>query len=39
MVNILQVDEILREAPCYGGKFDYVAFSKMLKHGKPSKNT
>jgi len=34
----LQVDEILRDSPCSRGQFDYVAFSRMLKHGKPSKN-
>lgn len=37
-LSFLQVDEILRDSPCPRGQFDYVAFSRMLKHGKPNKN-
>ncbi|CAG2252798.1 myosin regulatory light chain 12A-like [Mytilus edulis] len=31
-----EVDEILKEGPCSRGHFDYIAFSRILKHGKPS---
>jgi Ca2+-binding EF-hand superfamily protein len=33
-----QVDELFREAPIAGGKFDYVEFTKILKHGKKDKD-
>jgi len=29
-----QVDELYKDAPIKDGKFDYVEFTKMLKHGK-----
>lgn len=28
-----QVDELFRDAPIKGGQFDYVEFTRMLKHG------
>uniref|UniRef100_A0A914VWI0 Uncharacterized protein n=1 Tax=Plectus sambesii TaxID=2011161 RepID=A0A914VWI0_9BILA len=27
------VDELFRDAPIKGGQFDYVEFTRMLKHG------
>jgi len=33
-----QVDELFREAPIDNGKFDYVEFTKILKHGKKDKD-
>lgn len=29
-----QVDELFREAPIKGSKFDYLEFTRILKHGK-----
>lgn len=29
-----EVDELLREAPIKGSKFDYIEFTRILKHGK-----
>ena len=29
-----QVDEMFREAPIKKGMFDYVEFTRILKHGK-----
>ena len=29
-----QVDEMYREAPIKNGNFDYVEFTRILKHGK-----
>jgi len=31
---VRQVDEMYREAPIKGGNFDYVEFTRILKHGK-----
>lgn len=32
------VDEMLREAPIKGGLFDYVEFTRILKHGAKDKD-
>ncbi|VDM68587.1 unnamed protein product [Strongylus vulgaris] len=36
-VNI-QVDELFRDAPIKNGNFDYVEFTRMLKHGTKDKD-
>lgn len=33
-----EVDEMYREAPIKGGNFDYVEFTRILKHGKKEKD-
>ncbi|KAK3612321.1 hypothetical protein CHS0354_011039 [Potamilus streckersoni] len=33
-----EVDEMLREAPIRSGNFDYVEFTRILKHGKKDKD-
>lgn len=33
-----QVDELFRDAPIKNGKFDYVEFTRMLKHGTKDKD-
>ncbi|CAI9727125.1 myosin regulatory light polypeptide 9 isoform X2 [Octopus vulgaris] len=32
------VDEIFREAPIKSGNFDYIEFTRILKHGKKDKD-
>ena len=34
----MQVDDMYREAPIKGGNFDYVEFTRILKHGKKEKD-
>lgn len=34
----LQVDELFRDAPIKNGMFDYVEFTRMLKHGTKDKD-
>jgi len=34
MTVCVKVDEMYREAPIKGGNFDYVEFTRILKHGK-----
>jgi len=33
-----QVDELFRDAPIKNGRFDYVEFTRMLKHGTKEKD-
>ncbi|KHN88387.1 putative myosin regulatory light chain [Toxocara canis] len=33
-----QVDELFRDAPIKNGRFDYVEFTRMLKHGTKDKD-
>jgi myosin regulatory light chain 12 len=33
-----QVDELFRDAPIKNGQFDYVEFTRMLKHGTKDKD-
>lgn len=33
-----QVDEMYREAPIKGGLFDYLEFTRILKHGATDKD-
>jgi myosin regulatory light chain 12 len=33
-----QVDELFRDAPIKDGRFDYVEFTRMLKHGTKDKD-
>ena len=33
-----QVDEMYREAPIKGGNFDYLEFTRILKHGKKDRD-
>lgn len=33
-----QVDEMYREAPIKGGLFDYIEFTRILKHGAKDKD-
>merc|ERR1712241_671843 len=33
-----EVDEMFREAPIKGSKFDYIEFTRILKHGKKDKD-
>lgn len=33
-----QVDEMYREAPIKGGLFDYLEFTRILKHGAKDKD-
>lgn len=33
-----QVDEMYREAPIKSGKFDYIEFTRILKHGAKDKD-
>lgn len=34
LLPLQQVDELFREAPIKGQKFDYMEFTRILKHGK-----
>lgn len=34
----LQVDEMYREAPIKNGLFDYIEFTRILKHGAKDKD-
>ena len=33
-VCVCKVDEMYREAPIKSGNFDYIEFTRILKHGK-----
>uniref|UniRef100_A0A914RYK0 Myosin regulatory light chain n=1 Tax=Parascaris equorum TaxID=6256 RepID=A0A914RYK0_PAREQ len=33
-----EVDELFRDAPIKNGRFDYVEFTRMLKHGTKDKD-
>ena len=33
-VYVYKVDEMFREAPIKSGNFDYIEFTRILKHGK-----
>jgi len=35
---VMQVDDMYREAPIKNGNFDYVEFTRILKHGKKDKD-
>ena len=34
MSGVFQVDELFREAPIKGQKFQYIEFTRILKHGR-----
>jgi myosin regulatory light chain 12 len=36
--QIFQVDEMYREAPIKHGMFDYIEFTRILKHGAKDKD-
>lgn len=37
-ILLFQVDEMYREAPIKGGLFDYLEFTRILKHGAKDKD-
>ena len=37
-ISLFQVDEMYREAPIKNGMFDYIEFTRILKHGAKEKD-